>query len=139
MGTRRAGRELALKLLFQVTIGGASLEEALTLALAATSHKSETVAFARHLAEGTLAHLTEIDQILRKYARQWSLERMANVDRCLLQLAVFEILYSGEVPDSVVVDEAVEMAKKYSTAESGRFVNGILGSLLREHLAPSGD
>ena len=139
MGTRRAGRELALKLLFQVDIGGASPEEALTSALAATSHKSETMTFARQLLEGTLAHRGEIDQMLKKYAKQWSLERMANVDRCILQLATFEILYSGEVPDSVAVDEAVEMAKKYSTAESGRFVNGILGSLLRDNLAQTGD
>jgi transcription antitermination protein NusB len=132
MGTRRAGRELALKLLFQVIVAGASLEEALALALDATTHKTETVAFARQLVEGTLAHLESIDQDLRKYAKQWSLERMANVDRCILQLAAFEILYGGEVPASVAVDEAVEMAKKYSTAESGRFVNGILGTLVRE-------
>jgi transcription antitermination protein NusB len=139
MGTRRAGRELALKLFFQVDIAGASLEEALTLALDATSHKSETVAFARQLVEGTLAHLAEIEQILRKYPQQWSLERMANVDRCILQLAAYEILFSGDVPAGVAVDEAVELAKKYSTAESGRFVNGILGSLLRDNPAPAPD
>jgi transcription antitermination protein NusB len=136
MGTRRAGRELALKLLFQVDIAGAPLEEALALALEATTHKAETVTFARQLVEGALAHLTEIDQILKKYSRQWPLDRMANVDRCILYLAAFEIMFSGEVPDSVAVDEAVELAKKYSTAESGRFVNGILGSLLRDHLSP---
>ena len=78
-----------------------------------------------------MAHCREIDQLIAQYAKEWSLDRMANVDRNILRLAAYEILYEPDVPNSVAVDEAVELAKKYSTAESGKFVNGILGNVLR--------
>ena len=136
MGRRRASRELALKLLFQVDVGKVPVADALAYWEATAAeyahYDPETTIFARELFEGTLAHLEEIDGIIGHYAREWSLDRMANVDRNLLRLAIYEILYRPDVPASVSVDEAVELAKKYSTAESGKFVNGILGSFLRE-------
>jgi len=94
-------------------------------------HTAEVVGFARDLVLGTLEHRCRIDSIIQKHARGWTLERMANVDRNILRLAVFEMLYLPDIPLSVTVDEAVELAKKYSTAESSRFVNGILGNLIR--------
>lgn len=132
MGKRRAGRELALKVLFQVDIAGVPSEEALQAAEASTDSGQETLLFARRLVDTTLAHVEEIDRLLRRYAKQWPLDRMANVDRCLLRIATCEILYCPDIPNSVAVDEAVELAKKYSTEDSGRFINGILGSLLRD-------
>lgn len=131
MGKRRAGRELALKLLFQVDVGGGTPEEVLDLSLDPERFAPETIDFARQLVQQALAHLPEIDRMISRYAKDWSLERMANVDRNILRLAVMEILFMPEIPPSVSADEAVELAKKYSTAESGRFVNGILGNLIR--------
>ncbi len=132
MGKRRASRELALKVLFQNDVAAAPVEEALATSLKTGSYEPATADFARKLIETTTAHCKEIDQRLARYANQWSLERMANVDRSLLRMAVCEILYFPEIPHSVSVDEAVELAKKYSTADSSRFINGVLGSLLRD-------
>ena len=131
MGKRRSGRELALKILFQVDLTEITPDEALARSMEATSADEETIDFARRLTESTVSHVPEIDALLAQYAKQWPLDRMANVDRCLLRLATAEILFHPDIPHSVSVDEAVELAKKYSTAESGRFINGVLGSLLR--------
>jgi N utilization substance protein B len=106
-------------------------EEAMSLSAASNPVGAETQAFARQLVEGAVAHRPHIDYLIGKYARGWTLERMANVDRNVLRLAICELLYLPDIPPSVTVDEAVELAKKYSTGESGRFVNGILGNLVR--------
>jgi len=131
MGKRRAGRELALQTLFQIDIARASPAEAM-VAFADGRHSEDTVEFARTLVLGTVQKQADIDSVIGKYARGWTVDRLANVDRNVLRLAIFEILYLPEIPGSVTIDEAVEMAKRYSTAESGRFINGILGNLLRD-------
>jgi N utilization substance protein B len=131
MGKRRSGRQLALRTLFQIDVGGISPEEAISLSFSTGETAPEVLAFSRQLVEGVVAHRADIDRLIEQYARGWTLERMANVDRNVLRLAVFELLHLPDVPPSVAVDEAVELAKKYSTAESGRFVNGILGNLVR--------
>jgi transcription antitermination protein NusB len=81
---------------------------------------------------GVAAHRDEIDGLLRTAAHDWSLERMAVLDRAVLRLATYELAHCPDVPTGAVVDEAVELAKQYSTDESGRFVNGILGTLARQ-------
>ena len=130
MGKRRAARELALRLLFQMDVGNAPLEDVLA-SLDQRPQHAETIEFARRLLEGAVAERAVIDEVLERYAREWSLDRMASVDRNVLRIATYEILFLPEIPPSVSVDEAVEMVKKYSTAESGKFVNGILGNLVR--------
>ena len=132
MPTRRAGRELALRVLFQVDVGKTPAQEALATSAESAPFHAQTLEFARALVEGTVANCAHVDTVISHYARGWTLERMAGVDRNVLRLAVYEILFRPETPHSVAVDEAVELAKKYSTAESGKFVNGILRSLLRD-------
>lgn len=83
-------------------------------------------------AEGTKEHLEEIDQIISQKAKKWSKERMSKVDLAILRLAIYEIYFSNEIPYSVAVNEAVELAKKFSTEESPAFINGILGSIVSE-------
>jgi len=124
-------RELALRALFQTDVGHTAVEEAVASCRAQDQHHSDTLDFAGELILGTTEHRAYIDRVIEKYARDWTLDRMANVDRNILRLAIFELLYVPDIPPSVTVDEAVELAKKYSTAESGKFVNGILGSLVR--------
>lgn len=131
MGKRRSARELALRLLFEVDVGKAPVEQVLEMSLEPERYDAPTIAFARKLLEGTVAHCHELDELIGQYAKEWSLDRMANVDRNILRLATYEVLYEPDIPASVSVDEAVELAKKYSTAESGKFVNGILGNILR--------
>jgi N utilization substance protein B len=131
IGGRRAGREMALRALFQVDVGGVSPEEAFAVVSDAERYVEDTIEFARSLTMGASAHAEAIDRVIEKHARGWSLERMANVDRNILRLSLYELLYRPDIPPSVAVDEAVELAKKYSTAESGRFVNGVLGNVVR--------
>jgi N utilization substance protein B len=131
IGGRRAGREMALRALFQIDFGSVSAEEAFATVSDAERYVEDTIEFARALVTGASAHAAAIDRVIERHARDWSLDRMANVDRNILRLSLYELLYRPDIPPSVAVDEAVELAKKYSTAESGRFVNGVLGNVVR--------
>ena len=82
--------------------------------------------YARTLVDGVVDHQAEIDTLLETYSEGWTLERMPNVDRSILRIAVWEIVYNPELPDGVAIDEAVDLAKEYSTEASGAFVNGLL-------------
>lgn len=129
--TRREARELALRMLFQLDVGKQPVEEVIEGALAQSVLEGANRKFAEILVRGTLEHLTDIDNSIRALAADWALDRQAAVDRNILRLTSYEVLYMPESPVAAVVNEAVELAKKYSTAESGRFVNGILGALAR--------
>lgn len=129
--SRRKARELALQVLFAGDVGRADPAAALDQAVATVRPDQGAAAYARFLVSGTLEHRREIDRRIQSLSRDWHLDRMPGVDRNILRLAVFELLYCPHVPASAVVNEAVELAKKFSTAESGRFINGILGTLVR--------
>jgi N utilization substance protein B len=131
VGSRRTSREIALRALFQMEVGHSDPSEALEQLLDEERYAAETLDFAREIVLGVTTHRERIDRAVEEYARGWTLARMANVDRNILRVAVFELLYLPDIPPSVSVDEAIELAKKYSTGESGRFVNGILGNVVR--------
>jgi len=86
-------------------------------------------AFARELALGTCEKMKEIDSLIRQSSRNWRLERMSRLDRSILRLAVFEILYREDIPPKVSIDEAVELGKRFGNRESGKFINGILDDI----------
>lgn len=130
-GTRRAARELALRLLYQVDIGQMPLEDCFAFAVEHMPLDEEGQQFARELASGTLQHLSHVDSVITRFAIGWPPERQPAPDRNVLRLAVYELLYHPETPSSVVISEAVELAKKYNSDESGRFVNGVLGSVFK--------
>lgn len=134
MGTknRRAARELAINVLYQTDVAHIPQQEALDTAIENTELDPAAADFARILVDGTIEHLGEIDAILKRLSVGWELSRQPAVDRNILRMAIFEILYLDYIPASVSINEAVDLAKKYSTAESGRFVNGVLGALVRE-------
>lgn len=134
MGTRsrRAARELALNVLYQIDIARIPPREALETALENTGLEAAAAEFASTLVDGVLEHINDIDDILRRLSVGWELQRQPAVDRNILRIAIFEILHLDYVPPSVSINEAVELAKKFSTEESGRFVNGVLGTLVRE-------
>lgn len=136
--SRRQARELALQVLFHVDVGRSDPDTALFQAFAREleegageplSEKDAT--YARDLVLGTWERKDDLDAVIAKYARDWALDRLAGVDRAILRLAIYEIKHQEDVPDGVVADEAVELAKSFSTAESGKFINGILGSVIR--------
>ena len=89
--------------------------------------------FTRELVEGVVEHRAELDDLIRRYADRWALERMPIVDRNLLRIGIFELLHRPDVPAAAAINEAVELAKILSTEDSGRFVNGLLGRVAREH------
>jgi len=154
---RRAGREMALQMLYQREMGGATtpqvlhhynpvdlLEalredptgESLVAISAQPEQMREALAYAHRLVEGASSHLEEVDELIREQAEHWRLERMSVVDRNVLRLAVYELLYEPDVPKLVVLDEAIELAKRFGSEQSGRFVNGLLDGLLRSHRFP---
>ncbi len=130
--SRRLGREIALKILFQIDVGKNAPAAALTETLKLYSLSDSDRDFTTRLVNGTVEHLAEIDRVIQQYAIGWTLPRIANIDRNLLRLAIFEIYYLSDIPASVSINEAIELAQLYSTAESGKFVNGILGKLTKD-------
>lgn len=134
MGTnsRRAARELALNVLYQVDVAKFSPEEALETALANTKLDLSAAEFTTTLVKGTISNIQDIDNCLMKLSVGWELQRQPAVDRNILRIAIYEIQYIESVPSSVSINEAVELAKKYSTDESGKFINGVLGALVRQ-------
>jgi transcription antitermination protein NusB len=120
---RRTAREKALQALFQVDVSKTDPEEAIKN----VSEKDDP--FLRQLVLGTVEHLSEIDSLIEEHLENWTLERLGNVDRALLRLAVFEMKYLEEIPFSVSMNEAVEIAKIYGDEKSGKFINGVLSKV----------
>ena len=125
MGFRRKARELALQLLFQIDFTGDRLEIPPSF-WTENEALPQVKAFTEILVQGVLKHLAEIDQTIEKYTQHWSRDRMAVIDRNILRFAIFELLFLKEIPPKVTINEAIEIAKKYGSEDSGSFVNGIL-------------
>jgi N utilization substance protein B len=135
MGTRRRARELALQLLYQFELTDASPEE-MQAGFEEWRNAGENVReFADNLLRGTLDRLDEIDEELGRQTTHWRLERLAAVDRNILRLAMYELIFETDTPHAVVIDEAIEIAKKYGTKDSGRFVNGVLDGFVKRRAA----
>ncbi len=129
--SRRLARELAFFVLFQYDLGRVPWRDALQRLLAENELSPEANAFFQAVVEGAITKREEIDSLLIHYSQDWPLFRMASTDRNLLRLAVYELLYRSDIPVEVTVNEAVELAKKYGDEDSGKFVNGVLGSVIR--------
>jgi N utilization substance protein B len=123
LGTRREARERALSLLYEADA------KDVTPAQVLADLPLEPAPFVGELVQGVQDRLAEIDQLVSRYAIDWTLDRMPVIDRTLLRMATFELLARPDVPVGVVISEAVDLAKLYSTEESGRFVNGVLASI----------
>lgn len=163
-GKRHTAREMAIQMLYQHDLGGSTLPQVFHhfdpgSYLAAEDDEpasdkqpagraedpekarrraDEAFAHARVLVEGAAAHREEIDALIRGQADNWRLERMPAVDRNILRLAVYELLHQPDVPKLVVLDEAIELAKKYGSEQSGRFINGLLDGLLKQRAGEGG-
>ena len=123
---RSEARERALGLLYEAQAKSSSVADVLaSLPLAADP-------LAVTLVEGVAAHRDELDGLIAAHARGWALERMATIDRLVMEIGVFELAHRPDVPLAVVIDEAVELAKRFSTDDSPRFVNGVLAAVARE-------
>ena len=132
MGLRRSARECALQMLYEFDVGKHTKNAILQTFWQMNEHPEKVGHFANELFEGTIQRLDEIDAVIQQHAKNWRLGRMAVVDRNILRLAVFEFLSESQTPDTVVINEALEIARKFSTQESALFVNGILDSIKNE-------
>ncbi|MCL4441084.1 transcription antitermination protein NusB [Desulforamulus profundi] len=127
---RRQARETALQALFQIDVGKNEPDFAIKNTAEEFGAGPQELEFARQLVKGTLEHIDEIDALISRVSKEWQLSRMANVDRNIIRLALYELKFREDIPPNVSVNEAVELAKIFGGADSGRFVNGILGKFL---------
>lgn len=155
MGKRRRAREMAMQMLYQHELGECPLakifsnfdlegyleETEVSLAPAKSDAERMKLAeksfgYARRLVEGTVENRTAIDSLIRQHAENWRLERMPTIDRNILRLAIYEMLHEANVPEVVILDEAIELAKKFGSENSGRFINGLLDGVLQSRRPP---
>lgn len=138
MGVRRAGRECAVQFLYQLDLCPEKNWEKVLLAHWKLSEPSKsTQDFAEGLIRGVMEKLPELDAKIKTLADNWDFNRLAAVDRNILRLAIYEMLYRQEIPPVVSINEAIEIAKRFSTEESGKFVNGLLDRVKKELLRPA--
>ena len=135
MGNRRLSRETAMQVLYLLDVTSLSVEEACAAVCGTTALSPKVIEFAKVIIDGTMAQKEYIDDLISRYAENWELSRMATVDRNVLRLSTYEILNHPETPISVVIDEALEIVKSYSTDDSSKFVNGILDKMKTERKA----
>ena len=131
MAPRRESRERALGLCYELEARDITVEALLS------DLPVEPDEYALELLRGVEAHGDDIDHLLREYSEHWAVERMPAVDRAVLRLGCFELAHEPEVPTAVVISEAVDLAKQYSTKDSGRFVNGLLAKIAEQVRTPS--
>lgn len=136
MRKRTLARELALQALYELDVRAAADLSRLDEFLAENAEDEEVAGFARELIAGVWEHRAAIDARIEQVARNWELRRMAVVDRNILRLSAYELLHREDIPPLVSINEAIELAKKFSTRNSGPFVNGILDNLRTKAPAP---
>ena len=136
MGNRRKSREIVLQVLYEMEIKNTEPKLALQMywngPAQAIEIPDEIRCFAIDLIEGIYRNKREIDQLVEKHSLHWKLIRMSVVDRNILRLGVYELLYLHDIPTSVILNEAIEIAKKFGTEDSGSFINGILDKVAKE-------
>ncbi len=135
MKNRRKARELALQILYQMDISGISSEKALKIIFSQYRLKPEVKDFAENLVQGVYFSFHSINGLIEKYAKNWTLERMAIIDRNILRFSIYELFFLEKVPSIVSINEAIEIAKRYGTEDSGKFINGILDKIRKERNA----
>lgn len=133
MGARRKARECALQMLFQYDVAQLPVDQLLQSYWSELSDAGEDVReFADRLVLGTIEHMAEIDERIRVRTEHWRISRMAIVDRNLLRLAVYEFLFHADTPKTVAINEALEIARRFSTHEATQFINGVLDAIKRD-------
>jgi N utilization substance protein B len=139
---KRRAREAALQMLYHCEVGRASADEAIAahgeIEQATRLESQQAERFAARLVTGTVEHAEELDPIVAASAEHWRPERMAVIDRLILRMAVYQLRYMADVPPTVVINEAIELARRFGGEESGRFVNGVLDAVKRKLEAAAG-
>ncbi len=132
VGARRQARRIALQVLYEYDTAGHDVEAVLRRHTAERHLEPQVVAFAGELVQGVLVHLDQIDAAIQEAASEWPLSQMARIDKNILRLAIYEILFNNAVPAKAAINEAVELAKAFGSDASSRFVNGVLGTIFSQ-------
>jgi len=133
MGNRRRGREAALKVLYMLEFQADKRPEDLIEEMWEIERITlKTKDFTKNVVMGTCVNMASIDTLIVKYAKNWKLNRISCVDRNIIRLSIYELIYRNDIPARVTINEALEIAKKYSTDDSGRFINGLLDIVFKE-------
>lgn len=130
--SRHGARERALQTLFQLDLNRMAPEEAAAHTVAIVGREEQDQAYFGLLLRGVLSARDRIDPVIAEYSQEWRVDRMPGVDRNILRIGTFELLYQEDIPPAVVLDEAVELCKEYGTERSSKFVNGVLAGMLRD-------
>jgi N utilization substance protein B len=131
-GDRRQARTAAMQTLYEVDTTGHDAEETLQRNAVGLRLSDDALSFAEELVRGVLAHVEEIDAEISSVASEWPIAQMARIDKNVLRLAIYEILYNNSVPAKAAINEAVELAKTFGSDTSSRFVNGVLGAIYQK-------
>jgi N utilization substance protein B len=129
---RRKSREFALQVLYQLDITQQDVNKTLAQFQDHFSGSDERDDFMEYLVNGVVGHCEEIDRLIEKYSENWRLDRMNMIDRTILRIATFELLYCEEIPPKVTMNEAIELGKRFGSEDSGSFINGILDRIQKE-------
>ena len=132
MGKRRSSRELALKFLYQFELNEGDLDEQIKLFLERNSSQEDVENFMKELVVSLIDKIEEIDEIIQKFSDHWVLDRMTVIDRNILRMGTCELLFIFSTPPKVVINEAIDIAKKYGNEDSPEFINGILDKVYNE-------
>lgn len=131
MGKRSTGRKLAMQLLYQLEMQHGNLESVKDVFTEYATYEESTKQWALSLFEGTVSAFESCDALINKYSIGWELKRINAIDKCILRLAFYELLKT-ETPHTIILNEAIELSKRYSTADSPKFINGILGAWVKD-------
>lgn len=126
---RRRAREMVLKILFQIYVGGLSKEYVMNDFLYTRNIDENSKNFIEDMVENTIKNSNHIDRLIEKYSIDWNIDRLGNVELNVLRFSIYELLYRDDIPPNVTINEAIEITKKYSGIEAAKFVNGILGKI----------
>jgi len=137
LGKRRKSREFALQALYRWDITRKDDIKTIAQFRDHFSQRKEKDEFAERIALGVLEHAREIDQLIEEYSENWRLDRMPIIDRNILRMATFELLYCEDIPPKVTLNEAIELGKRYGSEDSGSFINGILDRIQNEAVQKS--
>jgi N utilization substance protein B len=133
MGARRKARELALQMLYQFDLSSNAPQQIVDTFEELQKSKPNTREFATKIFQGTIDNLAKIDEMIAAQADNWRIARMAVVDRNIIRMSIYELLEESETPKLVIIDEAIEIGKKFGTQKSSQFINGILDGILKRY------
>lgn len=129
MRKRTLARECALKILYKIEVGKDSVQESFDDFWSRQEALEEVRKFAEEIVKGVYENITRIDEIISKYAENWDIKRIAIIDKNIMRIGIFELLYMETIPAKVSINEAIDLAKRYGDVDSGKFVNGILDKI----------